>query len=265
MSPEAEAIPLPLIENTELIEVIEKEAADSTLVNNAQYVTDNVHKAANKMGREGSSVQLVCVSKTKPAENIQTLYDAGLRVFGENYFQELLTKAEVLPKDIKWHFIGHLQSTKAMKLVKSVPNLSVVETVDSLKLAMKLDAACVSAKREPLKIYIQVDTSGEDTKSGVDQEELIELVTNIRDNCPLLIVAGLMTIGAPNDFTCFDRLSSSRILVSQALGIDPTQLALSMGMSGDYVEAIERGSTNVRVGSTIFGARLYNKSNPLNI
>jgi hypothetical protein len=102
----------------------------SLVVDNAQYVVTKINEAAIRGGREPSAVQLICVSKTKPQETIKTLYDNGFRVFGENYFQELVDKAAILPQDIKWHFIGHLQSAKAAKLVKSVPNLSVVETVD---------------------------------------------------------------------------------------------------------------------------------------
>ena len=256
----------PSFEKVDIIDLVGgelvKETISCSLVNNAEYVTKRMDEATISSGRDVSDVRLVCVSKTKPAENIQTLYNAGFRVFGENYFQELLLKVEVLPKDIEWHFIGHLQSAKAMKLVKSVPNLSVVETVDNLKLAQKLDSACKAIERGPLSIYIQVDTSGEDTKSGVDPVDLVALVKVIRDECPLLVIAGLMTIGAPEDFTCFDRLAASRVEVAAALGVDPSSLALSMGMSGDYEAAIERGATNIRVGSTIFGARLYQKSNP---
>ena len=232
-------------------------SASATLINNAKYVAKRVREASIKSGREQNAVRLVCVSKTKPAEDIQTLYDAGYRIFGENYFQELLLKAETLPRDIQWHFIGNLQSTKASKLVRTVLNLSVVETVDTLKLAKKLDSACEAAGRPPLSIYIQVDTSGEDTKSGIDPADVVSFVQSIREECPSLIVAGLMTIGAPDDFTCFDKLVLAREQVAASIGVEPSTLALSMGMSGDFEEAIEKGSTNVRVGSTIFGARDY--------
>lgn len=168
----------------------------SAIVHNANIVQGRAAAAAVSAGRSGDSIRLVSVSKTKPIENIKELYDAGFRAFGENYFQELVEKAAVLPKDIQWHFIGHLQSSKASKLIKVVPNLSVLETVDSVKLAGKLDNACESAGRQRLDVFIQVDTSGEDTKSGVSEgAELGELLAFIKEQCPRLAVKGLMTIG----------------------------------------------------------------------
>ena len=127
------------------------------VVSNCQLVQSKIESAANVASRDPISITLVAVSKTKPKETIEALYNIGQRHFGENYFQELLEKAASLPSDIIWHFIGHLQSAKASKLVREVPNLYIVETVDSLKLALKLNAACVSCERpERLKIYIQV-------------------------------------------------------------------------------------------------------------
>lgn len=231
----------------------------SSIVLNARDVREKIEAKCKELGRDPSEVMLVPVSKTKPNENIMDLYNDGWRHFGENYFQELLEKAEALPKDIVWHFIGHLQSGKANRLLREVPNLGVVETVDTLKLANKLNAACEAAGRsETLKVYIQVDTSGEDSKSGVAPgKDLIALVDSIKAQCSSLQVAGLMTIGAPGDLACFDKLVECRKAVASQWAIPEVSLALSMGMSGDYLEAIERGSTSVRVGSTIFGARDY--------
>lgn len=234
----------------------EAPGSTATLVHNAAVVRARMQQAAVESGRDPAAVHLVAVSKTKPPSDIQALYDAGQRTFGENYFQELLEKAAALPEDISWHFIGHLQSQKAAKLVKDVANLRVVETVDSLKLAKKLHSACEAAART-LQIYIQVDTSGEDTKSGVPPPEVVALVQTIVLECPSLRVTGLMTIGAPGDMSCFDRLVESRADVAAALGVEAGTLALSMGMSGDYPEAIARGATSIRVGSTIFGERQY--------
>lgn len=162
-------------------------------------------------------MQLVCVSKTKSVEAIQRLYDAGFRRFGENYFQELVEKAAALPyEDIQWHFIGHLQSAKAPKIVREVPHLALIETVDSEKLARKLNSACAACE-PPLRrlgVYLQVDTSGEATKSGVaaNSEELLALVTVVKEECPHLDLKGLMTIGT---IEAFDYHCTAAMCLSQ--------------------------------------------------
>lgn len=230
------------------------------LSRNLNFVKSRMHASAENVGRDPSTIQLIAVSKTKPNEDIMILYDNGHRSFGENYFQELVEKAAALPSDISWNFIGHLQSSKASKLIRDVPNLGVVETVDSIKLAKKLNNACEGVNRAKLQILIQVDTSNEETKSGVHPDELMEFAISVRDDCPFLSIGGLMTIGAPGDMSCFDRLVECRLMLAGAIGVEPESLALSMGMSGDFEEAIARGATSVRVGSTIFGERDYSKS-----
>ena len=230
----------------------------SETVINLENVVSRILNTEERAERVHGSVTLVAVSKTKPAVAIQELYDAGHRIFGENYAQELVEKAADLPKDIDWHYIGTLQSKKAKTLVRDVPNLKCIETVDSEKLAMKINNACESCGRsQPLDIFIQIDTSGEDTKSGIPASEATSLATFIREKCPFLKFKGVMTIGAPGDLSCFDRLKECRNDIASFFHIDPDDLALSMGMSGDFEEAIERGATHVRVGSTIFGARDY--------
>lgn len=210
-----------------------------------------------------SIVRLVAVSKTKSNELLMECYNANQRIFGENYVQELVDKAISMPSDITWHFIGPLQSNKAKLLVSSViPHTAglVIETVASMKLAKKLQSAMEDYPDKTLPIFIQVNTSGEDTKSGVTPADVVGLCRSIVEECPLLVLRGLMTIGAPGDVTCFDTLRTCRDDTVTALGLEnnaPLVLELSMGMSDDYVQAIERGSTNVRVGSTIFGARDY--------
>ena len=233
------------------------EEDNSVIVGNANEVKRRMGEAALNSGKDISLIKLVAVSKTKPSSDIMTLYKAGYRSFGENYFQELLDKAPQLPNDIEWHFIGHLQSGKANKLIREVKGLHVVETVDTIKLAKKLDAACESADRESLDIYIQVDTSGEDTKSGIPIPDVVPLIMEIIESCKRLKVKGLMTIGAPGDLSCFDRLVECRQDVASAMQLQPEKLILSMGMSSDYCEAIERGAGSVRVGSSIFGPRIY--------
>lgn len=236
---------------------------DRILVDNMHGVRERMDEAARTVERDPSSVRLVAVSKTKPIEDIRALYSSGHRHFGENYFQELLEKAPLLPSDICWHFIGHLQSSKSNKLIRDVPNLYMIETIDSDKLASKLQSACELAGRTRetrLRVLIQVDTSGEDTKNGVEPSQVGTLATFIQEQCPLLQLRGVMTIGAPGDLTCFDRLVEARHVVAEAIGLseeEEASLELSMGMSGDFPDAIARGATSVRVGSTIFGPRAY--------
>lgn len=231
----------------------------SAVVENTEIVKQRIRDSAVRCNRDPDSIRLVAVSKTKPIEDIMALYQSGHRHFGENYFQELVEKSEQLPKDINWHFIGHLQSSKANKLIRDVSNLYIIETVDSEKLASKLQSACINANRESLDIFIQMDTSGEETKSGVSAEELLPLLDYVISQCNRLKIRGLMTIGAPNDYSCFDKLVQARRIMANHLNVTENSLELSMGMSGDFEEAILRGSTSVRVGSTIFGERIYPK------
>lgn len=222
-------------------------------------VTTRVAAATARAGRTHPP-RLVAVSKTKPVDDVAAAYAAGHRVFGENYVQELVDKAPALPADVAWHFIGHLQSNKAKQLVERVPGLACVETVDTEKLANKLDAAVADAGRPPLRVLVQVNTSGEPSKHGVTPADAPALARHVASSCPNLALAGVMTIGQPDyssrpeNFTC---LADVRSAIAAELGVDPATLELSMGMSGDYEAAIEMGSTNVRVGSGVFGARVY--------
>jgi pyridoxal phosphate enzyme (YggS family) len=233
-----------------------------------------------------SQPRLVAVSKTKPAAAVQEIYGLGHRHFGENYVNEICEKAPLLPSDIRWHFIGQLQSNKAKPLVLGVKNLYMVESVDSEKLAGLLEKGCVASGRaldDPLRVLVQVNTSGEPQKGGVEPGSAAALALYIRDSCPHLKFAGLMTIGELGVVASvfFERLVKERAAVAAALAVSggsgasgsggsgaasaseiESSLELSMGMSGDYELAIEYGSTNVRVGSSIFGAREYKTSKP---
>eukprot|EP01041_Mallomonas_annulata_P002044 gene2044-3974_t len=230
----------------------------SSLIDNLADVQRRISATAANINRNPSEINLVAVSKTKPAEDLMEIYNAGHRIFGENYVQELIEKANKLPGDIRWHFIGHLQSSKVKSIIRDVPNLEAIETVDSEKLAIKLNNALTACKPvRRLDVYVQVNTSEEDTKSGVPASEVLGIVACIRDKCPSLKLKGLMTIGASDDVSCFDKLVECRADVAAFLGVDPTSLGLSMGMSGDFEEAIMHGATSVRVGSTLFGAREY--------
>ncbi|GAA5970871.1 hypothetical protein JCM21900_006424 [Sporobolomyces salmonicolor] len=255
------------------------------LVRNYDLIRQQVDEAAGKCAA-ASTPRLVAVSKYKPSSDIVALYDHGVRHFGENYPQELDGKAKELPRDIAWHYIGTLQSNKC-KMLASIPNLFAIETLTSLKSANLLHStlSSLSPPRDtPLHVFLQVNTSGESQKSGLaplsssqPTGEALDLALHIVRSCPTLRLTGLMTIGsfdastsdAPNPD--FEALKQTRELLLEGLRsavqddaelkgrIDALEqeggLELSMGMSSDFIEAIEQGSTNVRVGSSIFGAR----------
>ncbi|XP_046972909.1 pyridoxal phosphate homeostasis protein [Vanessa cardui] len=210
---------------------------------------------------------LVAVSKIKPVSLIVQAYEAGQRHFGENYVNELAEKAsdpQILEKckEIKWHFIGHLQTNKINKLLNS-PGLYIVQTVDSEKLADNINKQWLKIRKEETKlnVMVQVNTSGEEVKNGVEPSQVTELVEHVLKKCPDLDFKGLMTIGqydydktqGPNpDFLT---LAKCRQEVCEKLNLDINNVELSMGMSGDFEEAIQLGATTVRVGTNIFGAR----------
>ncbi|XP_027062139.1 pyridoxal phosphate homeostasis protein isoform X1 [Coffea eugenioides] len=225
-------------------------------------VLHRVRQAAEQSGRHAEDVRVVAVGKTKPVSLIQEIYDAGHRCFGENYVQEIIDKAPQLPDDIRWHFIGHLQSNKVKSLLAAIPNLATVEGVDNTKVANYLDREVSRLGRPPLKVFVQVNTSGEASKSGVEPSDSIELAKHVRLGCPNLEFSGLMTIGMPDYSSTpenFKTLFKCRTEVCKVLGMAEFQCELSMGMSNDFEQAIKMGSTNVRIGSTIFGPREYPK------
>ncbi|KAL4711614.1 hypothetical protein ACJJTC_003631 [Scirpophaga incertulas] len=242
---------------------------DIDIMYGLRTVLSQVEKAVAVRSKDLPQIipRLVAVSKIKPVSMILEAYEGGQRHFGENYVNELADKASdalILAKckDIKWHFIGHLQTNKINKLLGS-PQLFMVQTVDSQKLADNLNKQWSKYRKqeERLKIMIQVNTSGELAKSGISPKEVTQLVEYILKNCPNLEFSGLMTIGqydydvskGPNpDFLS---LIQCRQEVCENLNIDIKNVELSMGMSSDFMHAIELGATTVRVGSNIFGAR----------
>lgn len=233
---------------------------------NLQSIRSRIETASKGSNKP---VRLVAVSKIKPIEDIITAYESGQRHFGENYVQELDEKAhsEIIHSkcpDIKWHLIGHLQSNKAKK-VALLPNLYAVETVDSVKLANILNKSVNPDCSVKLNILIQVNTSSEEQKSGVMPDKLCETFSQIQKECVNLNILGLMTIGSyeasanpDEENPDFKKLNECRDDLCAKLGLESDSVELSMGMSHDFEQAIQMGSTNVRVGSSIFGARPKN-------
>lgn len=226
---------------------------------------DKISEQVSNLSAEHSSkpVRLVAVSKLKPSSDIMALYNHGVRHFGENYVQELIGKSQELPKDIKWHFIGGLQTGKCKDLSKGVENLYAVEAIDSLKKCKKLESCRKNAEGNSINIYLQINTSGEDQKSGYSLEVLDELYETVEflldpKQCTLLNIQGLMTIGSFSESISEEGNADFKRLLTLKQKLDDKyrlDLELSMGMSNDFKEAIKQGSSSVRVGSSIFGAR----------
>ncbi|XP_058723754.1 uncharacterized protein LOC131595426 isoform X2 [Vicia villosa] len=194
-------------------------------------VLDRVHQAADRSNRNVQEIRVVAASKTKPVSALRQVYDAGHRFFGENYVQEIIDKAPQLPEDIEWHFIGNLQSNKVKPLLAGVPNLAYVETIDDEKIANLLDRAVAKIGRKPLKVFVEVNTSGETSKFGVEPALCLDLVKHIVANCPNLEFCGLMTIGMLDYSSTpenFKTLSKCRTEVCEAIGIPEAQCELSM-------------------------------------
>ena len=207
-----------------------------------------------KSSRKSDAVKILAVSKTFPAAAVQEAYDSGVRCFGENKVQELSEKAEMLPEDIQWHFIGHLQSNKAAKAVQYA---SWIHSVDSLKLLNKLDRIAGEMNKKPF-ILLEVN-SGEESKSGVSYADLPELA-KAAAAAENLHFAGLMTMAPLTDdrnewLKAFARLAGTRDELEKSLSIKLPEL--SMGMSGDFAEAVACGATIIRIGSRLFGNRNY--------
>lgn len=243
----------------------------------AKQLSDNVGAILQRVQTASKQatdpVRLVAVSKLKPANDILALHQPphSLLHFGENYQQELLQKSLLLPRDIRWHFIGALQTNKCRPLAEQIPNLWCVESVDTAKKADQLEKgrrnlfeSSPELEGTPLRVFIQVNTSGEEEKSGVEPDEAAALCSHVREKCPSLRLQGLMTIGAiarskglkeGMENEDFIKLREVRDNVAKDLGVEEKSLELSMGMSEDFESAIRCGSNEVRVGSTIFGER----------
>jgi pyridoxal phosphate enzyme (YggS family) len=227
---------------------------DTLIASNLAEIRERITRSAARAGRAAEDITLVAVSKTFPPEAIRSAYELGLRHFGENRVQEWESKrAAVADLDVTWHLTGHLQSNKARRAANL---FNRVDSVDSIALAQKLDAAAASEEKR-LKVLIEVHQGGEETKSGVPEADLPTLARSVAQlhNLELL---GLMTI--PPYFeepervrAYFQRLRELRHQIVAQLGLPLT--VLSMGMSHDFEIAIEEGATEIRVGTALFGER----------
>lgn len=225
---------------------------------NLEIVKQNMRDACKKSGRDPESVRLIAVSKTKPVEDVQKAYQCGCRDFGENKVQELVEKYEKMPKDIRWHMIGHLQRNKVKYIVDKV---YLIHSVDSVRLAEEISREAVK-KQVTVSVLVEVNVAGEESKFGTTSEEAVSLVEEIA-KLPGICVKGLMTIApyvenAEENRLYFAKLKQIYVDIIHKNIDNVCMEELSMGMTGDYEIAITEGATYIRVGTGIFGERQYN-------
>ena len=227
------------------------------LKENLANVEKNIEQACKNAGRSRDEVTLIAVSKTKPVEMLQEIYDENIRDFGENKVQELCSKMEQLPSDIRWHMIGHLQRNKVKYIVGKV---ELIHSVDTYRLAEEIN---IQAKKQNVivPILVEVNIAHEESKFGISAEDAILLVEEI-SRLENIRIKGLMTIAPyvenPEDNRLYFRKIKQLSVDITNKNIDNVSMEiLSMGMTGDYMVAIEEGATMVRVGTGIFGERNY--------
>lgn len=224
---------------------------------NYRAVEARVEAACARSGRGRDEVTLIAVSKTKPVEMVRELMAIGVRDFGENHAQELVTKTEEIPDPLNWHFIGHLQRNKVKYVVGRA---CLIHSVSSLRLAQEIEKE--AAKKDvSVPILIEVNIADEETKLGLPEEEVLALVQDAA-KLPHLQIRGLMAIAPPvedpeENREYFARLRRMRNTIGQMQIPGVVMEELSMGMTGDFEVAIEEGATMVRVGTAIFGSRQY--------
>lgn len=225
---------------------------------NYKSIKSVVENAATRSGRHENDVTLIAVSKTKPIEMLRDAYDAGARDFGENKVQEIVDKYPQMPSDVKWHMIGHLQTNKVKYIIDKV---CLIHSVDSLKLAQEISKQAVK-NNLTMDILVEVNVADEESKFGISTIEVLDFVNEI-SKLPGIRIRGLMTVApyvdnAEENRTVFSVLKQLCVDINSK-NIDNVNMdCLSMGMSGDFVVAIEEGATLVRVGTSIFGKREYN-------
>jgi pyridoxal phosphate enzyme (YggS family) len=217
-------------------------------------ISKNIKKYQGSLPK---NITLVAVSKTKPVSSLLQAYDAGQRVFGENKIQEMASKWEEMPKDIQWHMIGHVQTNKVKYMA---PFVDLIHTVDSLKLLREINKQAAKHDRV-INCLLQIKIAEEEHKFGLDHQDALQLLgKDIQATLPHVSIVGLMGMASFTDNktqieTEFKKLST---LHQNFVKQHPQLTVLSMGMSSDYTLALDHGSTMVRIGSSIFGARNYN-------
>ena len=224
---------------------------------NIESVEERICAACKRAGRDRAGVHLICVTKTKPEEMLQEAYEAGQRDFGENKVQEICRKKPNLPQDVRWHMIGHLQRNKVKQ---PIGQTVMIHSVDSIRLAETISAEALKAGIT-IPVLIEVNMAGEDSKFGVSPDET-EALVRAASALEGIKVSGLMTIAPYTDDPETNRpyfagLRELAVDIGQKCIDNVSMSVLSMGMTGDFEVAIEEGATHIRVGTGIFGERIY--------
>ena len=227
---------------------------------NLATVEHNIAEACKRAGRAREEVTLIAVSKTKPVSMLQEVYDTGIHDFGENKVQELCEKIDEMPSDIRWHMIGHLQRNKVKYIVDRV---ALIHSVDTYRLAEEIN---IQAKKKNIivPILVEVNIAGEESKFGTSAEDALLLVEEIAQ-LENIRIKGLMTIApyvvdSEENRLYFRKIKQLSVDITNKNIHNVSMEILSMGMTGDYAVAIEEGATMVRVGTSIFGERIYKNS-----
>ena len=216
---------------------------------NYKNVLEKFNKSKENSKLNNHNIILTAVSKKRPVEDIQVIYNEGQRIFGENYPQELLEKSKKLPKDIEWHLIGHLQSNKVKKLLDEIPNL-IIESVDRAEIVDTISK--YSSTKNKTKVYVEVNISGKDSKTGCPENDLFLICDSIMKFNQTLELIGIMSLGNVGDIDEFKKMLELKDKICEKYSLDKNKFIASFGTSQDFEKAIENGSDEVRIGHQIF-------------
>ena len=192
---------------------------------------------------------LIAVSKKRPVESIQVIYNLGQRIFGENYPQELMTKSKSLPKDIEWHLIGHLQTNKVKKSLEEIPKI-VIESVVRIDVVKKISQ--YADVKNKTKVYLEINISGEETKTGCPLKDIFNVIDEIMKNKDKIEFVGIMSLGKIGDKKEFEKMVEIKNEICEKYSLDKNKFIASFGTSQDFNEAILSGTDEVRIGHQIF-------------
>ena len=221
---------------------------EEKLKSNYKNVLEGFKQSIEASKYNNKNAILTAVSKKRAWEDIKVIYDQGQRIFGENYPQELISKSKLLPKDIEWHLIGHLQSNKVKKLLEEIPNI-VIESVDSVDIVDKINK--YASEKDKTKVYIEINISNEDSKTGCKEDVIYKIADEILKS-PRLELVGIMSLGNVGNKKEFEKMLKIKEEICDKYSLNKDKFIASFGTSQDYQEAIESGSDEVRIGHQIF-------------